>query len=43
MPIHLVHMLMIHFILADPLEAEAISTAFFGGEQGTKPEAGGHP
>ena len=29
--------------MADPVEAEAISTAFFGGEQDTKPEAGGHP
>ena len=42
MSTHLVHMLMIHLILADSVEAEAISTAFFGEEQGTKPEAGGH-
>lgn len=29
--------------MADPVEAEAISTAFFGGEQGSSQGAGGHP
>ncbi len=36
-------MLTIRFAFADPVEAEAISSAFFGEEHATKLEAGDHP
>ena len=36
-------MLTTHFALVDPVEAEAISSAFFGEDYATKLEAGDHP
>lgn len=35
--------MIIRFAFIDPIEAEAISSAFFGEQQGIKPEAGDHP